>query len=81
MCRTLAHLLQKREEKRVECEEFLGVGGEVGDLTAPQLKRYQALEAAGEKLNSAILRLDETLMVLRDATALEEREELRWRTV
>jgi DNA-directed RNA polymerase III subunit RPC3 len=45
MYRNMSLLLQKRDDRRRECEEFVGVGGEVEDLTADQHKQYQALEA------------------------------------
>jgi hypothetical protein len=71
MLRTMWVLLTKREEKKRECDDFVGVGGEVTDLTPAQHKEFQALEHQVERLTTAILRLDETIMVLRDGAHQE----------
>ncbi len=72
MYRNMALLLQKREERRRDCEDFVGLGGEVSDLNPSQQKEYQALEAQVDRLNAAILRLDETLSLVTDATTIEK---------
>ena len=66
MLRSVHCLLLKREEKRMEGEELIGVGGDVSDLAAApaQMQQYTALQAAIERLDQAILRLDETLLLL-----------------
>jgi hypothetical protein len=66
MMRTMHELLLKREEKRQESEELIGVGGDISDLDAApvQKQQYQSLQAAIERLELAILRLDETLLLL-----------------
>mmetsp|Transcript_45103 Transcript_45103/g.142015 ORF Transcript_45103/g.142015 Transcript_45103/m.142015 type:complete len:84 (-) Transcript_45103:1165-1416(-) len=79
MYRTINFLLLKREEKKRECENFIGVGGEVSDLTDKQMKKYQALVQQMERVNTAILRLDETIMVMVDANKIEALEETRAR--
>ena len=99
--------------RRVQCEDFVGVGGEVSDLLATQQKEYQvthshslalsfypqvppflsatalahayadafvytqALEAQVDRLNAAILRLDETLLLVSDATAIDRIEDAK----
>ena len=73
MYRNMALLLQKREDCRRECENFVGLGGEVSDLN-PAQKEYQALEAQQERLNAAILRLDETLALVTDAADIDQIE-------
>jgi DNA-directed RNA polymerase III subunit RPC3 len=75
MYRNMALLLHKRQDRRRECEDFVGLGGEVSDLNPAQQKEYQALEAQLERLNAAILRLDETLALVTDATAIDKIEE------
>ena len=74
MYRNMALLLQKREDCRRECEDFVGLGGEVSDLNPAQQKEYQALEAQQERLNAAILRLDETLALVTDAADIDQIE-------
>jgi len=68
MLRSLQWLLQKREEKRQESEELIGVGGEVSDLAAApaQMQQYNALQTSIERLEQAVLRIDETLLLLAD---------------
>ena len=68
---TIADLRTRLNEKKRECDDFVGVGGEVTDLTPAQHKEFQALEHQVERLTTAILRLDETIMVLRDGAHQE----------
>mmetsp|Transcript_48439 Transcript_48439/g.110342 ORF Transcript_48439/g.110342 Transcript_48439/m.110342 type:complete len:521 (+) Transcript_48439:42-1604(+) len=77
MLRTIWVLLAKREDKKRACDDFIGVGGEVSDLTPSQLKQYQALEHTVERLTAAVLRLDETVMIMRDAESQQSMLDLR----
>jgi len=68
MMRTMHEMLLKREEKRQQSEDLVGIGGEVRDLDAApaQKQQYHALQIAVERLELAVLRLDETLLLLSD---------------
>mmetsp|Transcript_40064 Transcript_40064/g.100254 ORF Transcript_40064/g.100254 Transcript_40064/m.100254 type:complete len:515 (-) Transcript_40064:152-1696(-) len=69
MMRTMHEMLLKREEKRQQSEDVVGIGGEVRDLDAApaQKQQYHALQIAIERLELAVLRLDETLLLLSDS--------------
>lgn len=66
MLRSMHWLLLNREEKRIESDDLIGVGGDVSDLVAAptQMQQYNNLQTSIERLEQAVLRLDETLLML-----------------
>lgn len=59
MVETMCKLLARLDQEQVTARSLLGVGGEVGAMRGEQRKRWDAVHVGIERLQGALLRLDE----------------------